>query len=127
MKKVYVTPNMICEDFSANEYISACGEENKVYKFKCNAEAGPLYARDSDGKGYSGANYSPCGKTHEASVDSVFVDGYIDYNNNRKQDDGEAVKVWLEYSYDRRDEEWRVSNGHATTVIDMNSWETAKS
>lgn len=122
MRRGYVKPVMICERFAANEYVSACGEQNKVYKFECNAPDGPLYARDSNGKGYSGANYNACYKTHEASVSSVFVDGYIDYNDNRQQDDGEAVKVWLEYGRNGN-----VKNGHATTKIDMSTWETAKS
>lgn len=122
MKRVYERPMMFAQRFEANEYVAACGDQNKVYKFKCDAPGGPLYAYDSNGDGYSGANYTPCSKTHEASVSSTFVDGYIDYNHNRQQDDGEEVKVWLEYN--RRGD---VSNGHATTDIDMTAWETAKS
>lgn len=126
MKREYVAPTMVCEEFAANEYVAACGDENRVYKFTCNAPGGPLYARDENGKGYSGANYTPCGNTHEAPVSSVFVDGYVDYNRNSKQDDGEAVIVWLEYSRD-----WwgntKVSNGHATKNLNMDQWETAKS
>ena len=122
MKKDYVTPTMVCEEFAANEYVAACGDEHKIYKFVCDAPGGPLYAKDSSGEGYSGANYNPCTKTHEAPVSDVFVDGYIDYNHNRSEDRDEKVIVWLEY------DRWgNVSNGHATTNLDMKSWETAKS
>ena len=122
MKKNYVTPTMVCEEFAANEYVAACGDENRVYKFECNAPDGPLYATDSQGKGYSGADYEDCGKVHEAPISDVFVDGYIDYNHNRIEDRGEAVIVWLEY-----DRKGNVKNGHATTKLDMELWETAKS
>lgn len=122
MRKEYVAPTMVCEEFAANEYVAACGDENRVYKFLCDAPKGSLYAKDSNNKGYSGANYSPCGATHEAPVSDVFVNGWIDYNHNGRKNTGEDVIVWLEY--DRRG---NVSDGHATTNLDMDSWETAKS
>ncbi|MCI5689279.1 MAG: hypothetical protein MR303_12505 [Emergencia sp.] len=120
-KKAYVRPTMICEQFTPNEYVAACGDEHKVYLFKCDAQAGTLYA-DTEGKL---GKYRPCGKTHEASVSETFVDGYVDYNKNGKKDNGEEVKVWIEYA------KWLgqsyVRNAHATTLVDMNSWQTAKS
>ena len=105
---------------------SACGDENRVYKFKCDAPGGPLYAKDSEGKGYEGADYSPCSKTHEAPVSEVFVNGWIDYNDNEKEDQNEQVIVWLEYKYSFLYGKY-VDNGHATTNLNMDSWETAKS
>ena len=125
MKKEYVAPTMVCEEFAANEYVAACGDENRVYKFVCDAPDGPLYAKDSQGKGYQGADYEDCGKVHEAPVDSVFVDGFVDYDHDGKKDAGEEVKVWLEYGW--KGKKWTVVNGHATKNIDMKSWETAKS
>lgn len=38
MKRAYVRPTMVGERFVANEYVAACGDQNKVYKFKCNAQ-----------------------------------------------------------------------------------------
>ena len=129
MKKKYVAPTMVGERFVANEYVAACGDENKVYKFTCDAPGGPLYYYPSsdgtiDGV-YTGTgsakrigSYYPCAEEHEASTTSDFYDGFVDYNNNRKQDEGEGVIVWRGK---------RNNNGHATTNLDMNTWETAKS
>ena len=37
MKRAYVRPTMVGERFVANEYVAACGDKEKVYKFKCDA------------------------------------------------------------------------------------------
>ena len=129
MKRVYVRPTMVGERFVANEYVAACGDENKVYKFTCDAPRGTLYYYPkSDGKidgVYTGdgrasriGSYHPCNAKHEASTTNDFYDGFVDYNGNRRQDDGEGVIVWRGP---------RNNNGHATTKLDMNTWETAKS
>lgn len=97
MKRAYVRPTMVGERFVANEYVAACGESRKVYKFNCDAPGGPLY-------------YYP-------NFDGT-VDGFVDYNWNGKQDRGEGVIVWRGP---------RNNNGHATTKINMREWETAKS
>ena len=43
MARSYRKPMMNVEKFVANEYVAACGDENKVYKFVCDAPRGPLY------------------------------------------------------------------------------------
>lgn len=40
MKRAYVRPTMVGERFVANEYVAACGDKGKVYKFKCDAGGG---------------------------------------------------------------------------------------
>lgn len=131
MKKGYVAPTMVCEEFAANEYVAACGDSGTVYKFECNAGAGTLYyynKRNSDGKidgVYEGngspsflGSFSPCPAAHEAESTTGFYDGFIDYNKNGDHDAGEGVIVWRgPYGY----------NGHATANLDMSKWETAKS
>ena len=129
MKKVYEAPVVHLEQFVANEYIAACGDKNKVYKFTCDAPGGRLYYYPEsdgtiDGK-YTGSgkakwlgNYHPCDAKHEASTTDSFYDGFVDYNRNGKQDDGEGVIVWRGRS--GRD-------GHATENLDMKTWETTKS
>jgi len=37
MKKRYERPSAYIEEFTPNEYVAACGDEGKVYKFECNA------------------------------------------------------------------------------------------
>lgn len=129
MKRTYVRPTMVGERFVANEYVAACGESGKVYKFECNAPRGKLYYYpNSDGKingEYTGhgraiklGNYNPCGARHKANATDGFYDGFVDYNKNGRQDKGEGVIVWRG-SYGL--------NGHATTYLDMSKWQTAKS
>ena len=130
MRKKWNDPQIVGQEFLPNEYVAACGEENKVYKFVCDAPAGTLYYYPtSDGNidgNYNGSGwareklgkYHPCSATHEASVTNAFYDGFVDYNRNLRHDDGEGVIVW-------RGPNGR--NGHATKNLDMNSWVTAKS
>lgn len=130
MKKTWEEPKIMVQKFVANEYVAACGEENKVYSFSCDAPEGKLYYYPYDtiidGVGTGSAEklgkYTPCGKTHEARVNSDFYDGFVDYNSNKKRDDGEAVIVWLEF-----DKRGYIKDGHATTNLDMKSWTTEKS
>lgn len=128
-KQKWVRPQAIVQEFVANEYVAACGDSGKVYKFKCDAPKGTLYYYpQSDGEIngiYTGSgnaiklgDYHPCSATHEASSTNPFYDGFVDRNGNKKCDAGEGVIVWRG-KYGR--------NGHATTNLDMNSWETAKS
>lgn len=129
MRKEWMEPVIEVQEFVANEYVAAC-ESGMVYKFTCDASGGWLYYYPkSDGQidgNHTGSgddrkflgDYYPCGATHEASVTDAFYDGFVDYNWNRKQDPGEGVIVWR--GPDNK-------NGHATTKLNMNSWETAKS
>ena len=129
MRKKWNDPQIVGQEFLPNEYVAACGDENKVYKFVCDAKAGTLYYYPtSDGNidgNYNGSgwaqrigSYHPCSATHEASVTNDFYDGFVDRNRNGRPDDGEGVIVW-------RGPNGR--NGHATENLDMSSWVTAKS
>lgn len=129
MKRAYVRPTMVGERFVANEYVAACHDQNPMYKFNCNARGGWLYYYpSSDGTidgSYNGngqrkllGSYTPCSAKHEASTTDDFYDGFVDYNWNRKQDEGEGVIVWRGP---------KNNNGHATKDLNMSTWETAKS
>lgn len=125
-------PMAVVDAFVANEFVSACGDKNAIYKFKCDAPAGRLYYyENSDGKidgvhdpndrsRYNLGSYHPCNATHHASKADAFYDGFVDRNNNKRQDDGEGVIVWIE-------KEWLGYSGHATTKLNINEWQTAKS
>ena len=129
MKKIYESPKAYVEMFTPNEYVAACGDSGKVYKFTCDAREGTLYYyKNSDGTidgVYTGSgkaralgSYHPCEITHEASSTDSFYDGFVDRNRNGRCDSGEAVIVWRgPYN----------NNGHATANLNMSSWETAKS
>lgn len=122
-------PMVVVDTFAANEFVSSCGDKGTIYKFKCDAPEGWLfYYPESDGQidGVHDRNakhgligcYTPCGAKHEAAETDGFYDGFVDYNRNGKQDKGEGVIVWRGKHH---------NNGHATTNLNMKSWETAKS
>ena len=124
--KNYVKPMMESEAFAANEYIAACGDtEYGNYLFECNAPEGDLYYYRNTFWGQEAryiGSYEPCNRRHEASTESEFPNGFVDYNGNGREDDGEAVIVWIE-----RGMFGSIRNAHATTNLDRDSWETAKS
>ena len=124
MKKEWVAPKVFVQRFVANDYVAACGDmAYGMYKFKCDAPAGALYYYNSDGGAQLlGFSYHPCGDTHEASVSSEFPDGFVDYNWNGKQDEGEAVIVWIE-----RGKNGYFKDAHATTNLNRDQWEITKS
>lgn len=122
-------PMVVVDTFAANEFVSTCGDKGTIYKFECDALRGWLYYYpESDGQidGKHDKNdqhgligwYHPCGEKHEAPKTDGFYDGFVDYNGNGRQDDGEGVIVWRGRSG---------RNGHATSKLNMNNWETAKS
>lgn len=128
MKK-WSRPVTMVQKFEANEYVAACGDENKVYKFKCDAgwtglTGSTVYTNGSDGEmgtsddEYLGP-YAHCGATHEASTTDEFIAGYLK-KNVIGIPVGEKVPVII----------WRGEDGnniHCTINLDMDSWETAKS
>lgn len=129
MKRAYESPKAYVEVFTPNEYIAACGDSGKTYKFECNAKGGLLYYYPKgDGNidgNYTGrgrasyiGSYHPCSEKHLASSTDGFYDGFIDYNYNNRMDRGEGVIVW-------RGKDGR--NGHATKNLNMDEWEIAKS
>ena len=58
MKKRWEEPKIGVQKFVPNEYVAACGDAEYI------------------------GNYSPCSKKHEASRESEFPDGFVDYNRN---------------------------------------------
>ena len=115
----YVKPTMEGELFAANEYIAACGDmEYGKYLFNCDAPGGTLYYYDKRGKSHYLGGYHPCNEKHAADFSDEFPDGFVDYNNNHKEDKGEAVIVWLEKGFLGMITDW-----HATTNLDRESWE----
>ena len=126
----YVKPMMDSEIFVANEYFSACGDENKVYKFKCDAPTewgnGLVYVESNGEPGlqvrlFGGdtfrSNYHPCGEEHEAPVTDDFLDGYY-IHDLESVFNPTPIKIWTGKNDD---------NTHCTTNLKMDTWPTAKS
>lgn len=131
MKRAYVRPTMVGERFVANEYVAACGDSGKMYKFECNAGDNwggysvylngedKIAGTDDDIFWCGGINakrgirtYKRCGATHEAADNNDFYKGYI--KRGRSTQD---VIVWTD----------KGTNTHCTTYLDMSEWATAKS
>lgn len=130
MKKRWEEPMILVQQFVANEYVAACGEENKVYKFTCDAKSGAWFQDGGlvylETNGIDGLQrsivggdelrsaYHPCDETHEAKTTDAFKKGYLySVTGGTKE-----VIVWTGLNDD---------NTHCTTNLDMDSWTTAKS
>lgn len=122
MKKDWMDPRTIVQDFVPNEYVAACGDTGTVYKFQCTAPAGVV--RDANGNQLSGVgflypSYHPCNAEHEASTTDDFERGTLTYTAFSIPP-VKTVDVII----------WKGEDGHnlhCTTNLDINSWEVAKS
>lgn len=119
-------PMVVVDTFAANEFVSACGDKNKVYKFKCDAgNKDGSYSSfiDSNNNGkldwgdkQIGMAYAPCGETHDANTKDEFYNGFI--KSNYYPWGVTRVIIWRGEQHD---------NVHCTTNLKMNTWDTAKS
>ncbi len=123
-------PMTVVDTFVANEFVSACGDNHKVYNFKCNAgEEGHkynVYYYDNHNRKHYIASeipfaaqfdsYHPCNATHEASTKDEFINGYIDDQSTWK-DEKMPVVIWTD----------RGTNVHCTKILNTSEWTTSKS
>lgn len=128
-KRMYIKPVLESETFVPQNYIAACGDLNKVYKFKCDAgggKSGSVYLETNGKKGlqtgWGGdqylSGYHACGTTHEAKTTDDFLDGYYVTSSWFGGTKTTPVIVWRGPNND---------NTHCTENLDMDSWETVKS
>ena len=121
-------PMVVVDTFAANEFVSTCGELNRVYKFKCDAGGG------TPGTVYEDSNHSgkwdfgdkpltglilptfhACSETHSAPTDDEFIEGF--YLPNSDPFKATKVIIWTDGG----------TNVHCTTNLSKDSWETEKS
>lgn len=127
MKKEWVRPLTIVDQFVPNEYVAACGDKNRVYKFKCDAGGGTTGAVYLETNGTEGlqqpsifewnpdrylSRYYACDAKHEASTKDEFLKGYYVVGSTVT-----PVIVWTDNGTDV----------HCTTNLKMDEWETTKS
>lgn len=140
MKKAFAMPKIVVEQFVPNEYVAACGDENKVYLFECDSGRdfmnifgfsidawGDVFLDDGTNLTPGGGYYHPCGETHEASTTDDFQHGYFVLNAGN---DRQTIPI-LGQPYQKVEViVWRGPNGnnvHCTTKLDIDSWTTTKS
>ena len=127
--KSYKKPVLNVERFTANEFVAACHDINKVYKFECNAGGGKYGAvyKDSNENGkldfgdeeltsYLPA-YHACGEKHEAPTDDEFIKGFYTEGVVAGYFNPTPVIIWTDGG----------TNVHCTTKLNMQEWETEKS
>lgn len=150
-KKIWSKPEMHEFVFAANEYVAACGDQNRVFKFVCDAVAGPLYyyknwlvsvvngvtnkPTNLPGSLY-GWNSDEAGN-NEAGTELLGVLYHPCGETHEASVTDEFYWGFVDYNANARndgDDEtvivWRGdkgNNGHATKDLNMNEWETAKS
>ena len=132
MKKRWEEPRILVQKFMPNEYVAACGDENKVYKFKCdaptewgigfvfeesNGKDGLQYRPISGGGDKLRGSYHPCGEEHDAPVTDAFRKGYY-VHDLESVFNATPIIIWTGLNDD---------NTHCTRNLDMNSWTTEKS
>lgn len=128
-KRMYIKPVLESETFVPQNYIAACHDINKVYKFTCDAGGGKwgivyLETNGDEGlqTGWGGdqylSTYHACGTTHEAKATDDFLDGYYVTSSWLGGTKTTPVKVWRGPNND---------NTHCTENLDIDSWETVKS
>lgn len=128
-------PMAVVDAFVANEFVSACGDENKVYLFECNAgEKSSKYDvfTDDDRNLTKGVlnYYHPCDAKHEAKVNSDFISGYMVHNDGNDMHKYYDPLKFKFNEYPKTKVIIWTDNGtdvHCTTNLDTNTWITAKS
>lgn len=122
MKKAYVRPVAECEVFVANDYVAACGKKDGKYIFTCDAPAGTVYYYNNSTRATRLGGYHPCAKQHVTEGPSGYYDGFVDYNNNGKEDPGEASLIWVERDWFGSADDW-----HASASLTRESIEVERS
>lgn len=125
-------PMAVVDAFVANEFVSACGDENKVYLFECNAgkKNSKYDVFTDDGRNLTSGllkYYHPCDAKHEAKVYSDFISGYMVHNGGNDQRYWDILK---KHEYPKTKVIIWTDNGtnvHCTTNLNTNEWTTAKS
>lgn len=126
-------PIAAVDAFVANEFVSACGENHKVYNFECNAgeENSKYDVFTNDGRNLTRGKfdyYYPCNATHKAAEDSGFIKGFI--VDNGGNDHLHYIDSKGIHEYPKTDVIiWTNNNTdvHCTTNLEINDWTTAKS
>lgn len=130
MRKNYVKPALISEEFVPQTYCAACEHTSSgagMYLFECNAgyknndynvyyaDGSPLATSDNDYRNAKYFGYTPCGEKHEASTSDDFPKGYMYKQDYWGQDTGSKIEViiWTEGDTDV----------HCTTNLNQETWE----
>lgn len=124
-KRNYVKPILNSEAFVPQTYVATCTHtesgEGGNYYFKCDAGGGVyggLYNSSWDLISNDWDSYHACGDTHVSPTDGDYIRGWFDPDRNHRNGNEIEVYIWQEKN------SWgRVTNRHATTNLDRDSWD----
>ena len=142
MKRRYERPSAYIEEFTPNEYVAACGEGGTIYKFQCTAGGGKngdltditgtinytVGGRHKELGTKKYTSYHACNAEHSASSSDTFVRGRYYPNGGYDNLKGKYEEVYIGFEPVSKD--WWGNKGydiHATTNLNPETWETAKS
>lgn len=120
MKKVYTKPELVCDEFVANEHISAC------WDIKCNVPYGYGYYEKNNVKGYQkgqdqyiAGGAAGCGTSHTArGVDAAGPSANAMWQPQKhglfgSVDDGDPIDVFY---FEAVGDNWGDQNHHFCTL-----------
>ena len=123
-KRNYVKPLLNSEAFVPQVYAAACTHtESGVggnYYFKCdagNGVYGALYDENWNRLTSWNGSFHACDETHTSPTDGDYKLGYFDSDSNHNNGNELQVYIWEE-----KNGSGRVTNRHATTNLDRDSW-----
>lgn len=136
-KRMYIKPVLESETFVPQNYIAACGDSGKIYKFTCDGGGG----QKGDVYTNSGTNltegishyYHACNTKHDAPSEDEFIRGTFIANGGNDQ---KRHWVWDGISQGHMEDYPSIpviiwtdggTNVHCTENLDITSWETTKS
>ena len=136
--KVWRRPLTKVQKFEANEYVAACGDHGSIYLFECNTgdgELGDVFLENGTNltkdPWYTTHYYHACDTKHRANSTDDFQKGYLILNGGNDE-----TRYWVGGIFSGHYEDyekipviiWQGDGSiHATTNLDQDSWETAKS
>lgn len=135
-RRVWRRPLTMVQKFEPNEYCSGCGTQGTTYWFNCNAGGGEradIYlANGTNLTAGGGRYYHACQTKHKASSMDDFQNGYMLLNGGSDETrywvwDGFLEGHWEDYEKIPVVIWQGDGDVHATTTLDQDDWEIARS
>lgn len=106
MKKEWVEPEILVQQFVANEYVAACYKINcttpnkngTFYYLYDDTNANNIWDEDDERLLYSWSGFKGCNKWHKGVIrdDAPVANGFVTSGSNPKRDTSYAVFWWKE-------------------------------
>lgn len=134
--KVWRRPKAVVQKFEPNEYCAGCGTQGTTYLFNCNAGGGAwadIYLDNGTNLTDGGGHYfHACSTKHKASSMDDFESGYMLLNGGSDETGHWVRDGFLDWHWEEYEKIpviiWQGDGDiHATTILDQDDWEIARS